>query len=255
MSEDTPPRVLVLTPMKNAAPHLSRYAELLESLDWPAESLSVGILEGDSRDDTRQQLEAMRPRLERRARRVGIFNRDYGFQMPVGVPRWAPAYQLLRRSVLARARNQLLFRALDDEDWVLWVDADLSFYPPDCLKRLLASGCDLVMPRCATVAGGPTFDGNAWGDGGRIDFDHTGGAARIRLDAVGGTMLLVKADLHRDGLVFPPFRYGVANPRIRDSHPVWGKGEVETEGLGIMAGDMGTQAWGLCDLEILHSAT
>src|SRR3569833_872676 len=101
----------------------------------------------------------MRPRLERRARRVGIFNRDYGFQMPVGVPRWAPAYQLLRRSVLARARNQLLFRALDDEAWVLWVDADLSFYPSDCLKRLLASGCDLVMPRCATVAGGPAFDG------------------------------------------------------------------------------------------------
>ena len=71
---------------------------------------------------------------------------------------------------------------------------------------------------------------------------------------VGGTMLLVKADLHQDGLVFPCFRYGVESPRIRDRHPVWGKGEVETEGLGIMATDMGVQGWGLCDLEIVHGA-
>ena len=254
MSSEAPhPRVLVSTPMKDAAPHLARYVDLLEALHWPREQLSVAILEGDSRDDTRQQLEALRPRLERRAGRVSIFHRDYGLHLPDGVPRWAPTYQLTRRSILARARNQLLFRALDDEDWVLWVDADLSFYPADALKRLIASGCDLVMPRCATAPGGPAFDRNAWGDQGTTDFDHTGGAPRIRLDAMGGTMLLVKADLHRDGLVFPCFRYGVANPRIRDVHPVWGKGEVETEGLGVMATDMGAQGWGLCDLEIIHS--
>ncbi len=57
----------------------------------------------------------------------------------------------------------------------------------------------------------------------------------VRLDAVGGTMLPVRADLHRDGLIFPPFRYGLENPAIRASHPVWGRGEIETEGLGILA--------------------
>jgi hypothetical protein len=29
----------------------------------------------------------------------------------------------------------------------------------------------------------------------------------VRLDGVGGTVLLVRADVHRDGLLFPPFRY------------------------------------------------
>jgi peptide chain release factor subunit 1 len=251
---DDLPYVLVLTPMKDSARFLPRYAELLERLDWPRERLSIGILEGDSRDGTADALARLRPRLERRARRLTLVSRDFGFRMPAGVPRWAPAFQLARRTVLARARNHVLFRALDDEDWVLWIDADLADYPADVLRRLIGSGHDLVMPRCVVTPGGRAFDANAWGAKGAVDFNHTGGQSRIRLDSMGGTMLLVKADLHRDGLVFPCFRYGVESPRIRDRHPVWGKGEVETEGLGIMATDMGVQGWGLCDLEIVHGA-
>ena len=30
----------------------------------------------------------------------------------------------------------------------------------------------------------------------------------VELDAVGGTVLFIRADVHRDGLVFPPFPYG-----------------------------------------------
>jgi peptide chain release factor subunit 1 len=60
-------------------------------------------------------------------------------------------------------------------------------------------------------------------------------------------MLLIRADLHRDGLVFPPFLYGVGNDRIRE-----GRGEVETEGLGILAADMGIECWGMPKLEIRH---
>ena len=75
----------------------------------------------------------------------------------------------------------------------------------------------------------------------------------MRLDAVGGTMLLVRADLHRDGLVFPSYLYGVESSRIRKRHPVWGRGEIETEGLAAMAADMGAQCWGLPDLEIVHA--
>lgn len=253
MAADPVPRILVLTPMKDATPYLPRYLELLGTLDWPRERLSIGILEGDSRDETAAHLAELKPEFDRRASRVTILSRDYGVRLPEGLPRWAPALQLLRRKTLARARNQLLFRALDDEDWVLWLDVDLVDYPPDSLHRLLATGHDLVMPRCAVVPGGPAFDRNAWGDKGRIDFDNTGGERQIRLDSMGGTMLLVKADLHRDGLVFPPFPYGVPSPRIRDTHPIWGAGEIETEGLGIMASDMGVQGWGLCDLEILHT--
>jgi len=102
-------------------------------------------------------------------------------------------------------------------------------------------------------AGGPTFDRNAWSSHGAVTLADRRGQGPMRLDAVGGTMLLVKADLHRDGLIFPPFRYGLANDAVRPSHPVWGRGEIETEGLGIMARDMGVQCWGLPDLEIIHA--
>jgi len=66
-------------------------------------------------------------------------------------------------------------------------------------------------------------------------------------------VLLVRADLHRDGLVFPPFRYGLESAFVRSEHPIWQKGEIETEGLAVMAHDMGAQCWGLPDLEVVHA--
>jgi peptide chain release factor subunit 1 len=246
------PNVLVLTPMKTAGAYLETYASLLDGLDWPRQHLAIGILEGDSTDGTWAALEALRPRLEARAARVSLHRRDFGFHMPPGVPRWAPAFQQARRQVLARARNQLLFRALEDEDYVLWVDVDLQSYPADVLHRLIATGFDIVTPNCVLEPGGESFDRNAWTGKGTVTLDMRRGEEAVRLQSVGGTMLLVRADLHRDGLVFPPFRYGNASANARDTHPVWGRGEIETEGLGIMALDMGVQPWGLPDLEIIH---
>jgi hypothetical protein len=247
------PNVLVLTPVKDAARHLGRYVELLETLRYPRAGLSLGILESDSADGTFDRLVELKPRLAARCRRVHLYKRDFGFRFPQGTARWAPAYQLLRRSILARSRNHLLFRALDDEDWVLWIDVDVIGYPADILETLLATKLDIVHPHCVFEQGGRTFDLNAWSHNGAKhmqDLREAGGA--VRLDAVGGTMLLVRADLHRDGLIFPPFRYGLENPAIRTSHPVWGRGEIETEGFGILAKDMGLQCWGLPNLEILH---
>jgi hypothetical protein len=42
---------------------------------------------------------------------------------------------------------------------------------------------------------------------------------------------------------------------VRDPHPLGNHivGEIETEGLGIMAKDMGIECWGLPDLEIRHA--
>lgn len=247
------PSVLVLTPVKDATPHLARYLELIEKLEWPRARLSIGLLEGDSTDGTWDSLQELRPRLSKRVTRASLFKRDYGFRVPSGVPRWAPEIQQARRQILARARNQLLFRSLRDEDWVLWIDVDLVDYPADVLRRLIATGFEIVHPHCVTRPGGPTFDQNGWRDHGTKMLCDLRGREAVRLDAVGGTMLLVKADLHRDGLIFPPFPYGLANPRIRPQHPLWGQGEIETEGLGIMALDMKAQCWGLPGLEILHA--
>jgi peptide chain release factor subunit 1 len=246
--------ILILTPVKDAVRHLEGYVARVESLACPRANLSIGILESDSRDDTWALLQRLRPRLDQRCRKVTTVKRDFGFRLPKGVARWAPAYQLTRRTILARARNQLLFRALDDEDWVLWLDVDVIDYPCDLIDRLLAVGLDIVHPHCVLSPAGPTFDLNGWSDHGRKSLNDFRGSGRpVRLDAVGGTALLVRADVHRDGLIFPPFRYGVENKAIRPAHDVWGKGEVETEGLGILAQDMGHQCWGLPDLEVIHA--
>ncbi|AWB08093.1 hypothetical protein A6A40_23955 (plasmid) [Azospirillum humicireducens] len=247
--------VLVLTPVKDAVVHLPRYLELLGRLDHDPSRLSLGFLEGDSRDGTHDWLAGRLPELRQRYRRVTLLRHDHGFR-PDG-PRWAPAIQRRRREVLARARNRLLSGALGDEDWVLWLDADLVDYPPDLLTRLLAAGRDIVVPHCA-LPDGRTFDLNSFrlegetedprhlADGifqpprgaGRRYLDDFAGEEAVPLHGVGGTALLVRADLHREGLCFPPY-----------SH----RGYIETEGLAAMARDMGITAWGLPGLRIVHA--
>jgi len=250
-------KLLILTPVKNAAGSLDRYFALLSRLAYPRRLTSLGFLESDSSDGTHALLARHVSLLRRRYRRVGLWKRDFGFHIPAGLPRWAPAFQLPRRTVLAKSRNHLLFHALDDEDWVLWLDVDVIDYPPDVVGRLLATGKDIVHPHCVLDYGGATHDLNAWRDGGRTRMAdlRQAGETVARLDAVGGTMLLVRADIHRDGLIFPPFLYGKGSPAVRRPHPLGPNlvGELETEGLGIMAQDMGHQCWGLPGLEILHA--
>jgi peptide chain release factor subunit 1 len=205
-------------------------------------------LESDSHDETFPALSLRAHQLRREFRRVGLWKKDFGYQVPMGVHRGAAPIQAQRRTVLAKSRNHLLFHALDDEEWVLWLDVDVIEYPPDIIDRLLATGKAIVQPHCVLDYGGPTFDKNGWRDHGRLHLDDLRSAGDlVELDAVGGTMLLVRADLHRDGLIFPAFPYGLHNPRIRGDG-----GEFETEGLGIMARDMGYKCWGMPNLEIRH---
>lgn len=247
--------VLILTPIKDAAAYLENYVARIEALTYPRENLSIGLLESDSRDETWALLERLRQRLDARCRRVTLVKKDFGFALPSGTPRWAPAYQLTRRTILARARNQLLFRALKDEDFVLWLDVDVISYPADLIERLLDVGRDILHPHCVTAPSGATFDRNGWAEHGtKFLSDYRGSGRPVRLDAVGGTVLFIRADIHREGLIFPPYRYGVENSAIRPRHDVWGRGEVETEGLGVMAQDMGYQCWGLPDLEVIHAS-
>jgi hypothetical protein len=249
------PIVLILTPVKQGSRHLDRYFELLSALEYPKERLSLGLLEGDSTDGTYGLLETQLPALRNEYRRVTLVKWDAGFQMPEGSPRWAAPLQYPRRVVLARARNRLLSAALRDEAWVLWLDVDVIEYPADILRRLLNTGKRIVTPHCVVDRGGRTFDWNAWRDQGQVRMDQLrDGPELVRLDAVGGTMLLVDADLHREGLVFPPYLYGRQSPFARDPSPYDpnGVGEVETEGLALMAKDMGQECWGMPNLEILH---
>lgn len=247
------PRILILTPVKDAAQSLDKYFQGLQKLSYPHDRISIGILEGDSRDNTYTFLSVKADQYKKEFRQITIIKKDFYFQIPEGVPRWANHIQVQRRSVIAKCRNHLLFRCLDDEDWVLWLDVDVIDYPNNVIEQLLAQERDIVHPNCVIETGGKCFDLNAWRDHGKKHMhDLRKEGAMVKLDTVGGTMLLVKADLHRDGLIFPPFPYGLANKKIRKNN-FW-KGEIETEGFGIMASDMGAQCWGMPHLEIKHQA-
>lgn len=243
----TGPRVLILTPVKDAENSIFLYWSLLYRLTYPRDLISLGFLESDSSDRTYELVEKKLPVLQEDFRRAHLWKRDYGYILPPGTHRHEQSIQMERRRVLAMSRNHLLFHALDDEDWVLWMDVDLLDYPPNIVETLLATGKDVVQPHCVIDHGGPTYDKNAWAEQ-ETHMDSLRDREFVRLDAVGGTMLLVKADLHRDGLVFPPFLYGQANQHVRPGH----EGEIETEGLGILAGDMGIECWGMPNLEIRH---
>jgi hypothetical protein len=253
------PRILLLTPVKDAALHLDDYAAALEGLDWPVDRLSLGMIEGDSRDGTPERLEALRPRLERRCRRLLLCRRDFGFHPTV--PRWTPAIQRRRRSILAHVRNELVTRALTPEDdWVLWLDVDLVQLPTDLIQRLLAVGADVVVPHVVSRTTGGTFDLNTWRlNPGTLDVDwgpfmrdgllqpppgvgrqYLGQLAhleRVVLDAVGACVLLVRADLHRGGLLFP-------------TEPV--EGLIESEGLAVLARAQGSTCVGLPGVTAVH---
>jgi hypothetical protein len=243
-----PGTVLILTPVKDAARYLDGYCQRLRWLTYPHTAISVGFLESESGDGTFQELSRHVRRLRKEFRRAGLWKKDFGYQVPTGIHRGIEPIQPQRRAILAKSRNHLLFHALDDEEWVLWLDVDVIEYPSDIIERLLATGKDLVQPHCVFDYHGQTFDRNAWRDHGRVHLeDLRSEGDLVKLDAVGGTMLLVRADLHRDGLVFPSFPYGLRNSRIRGD-----RGELETEGLGMMAHDMGHGCWGMPNLEIRH---
>jgi hypothetical protein len=252
------PPVLILTPVKDAAPYLATYLAGLRRLDYPCNLLSVAFLESDSRDGTAALIEEALPGLREAFARVEFYRRDY--ELRLNTARWETAVQRERRGVLARSRNALLQRALRDEAWVLWIDVDVVEWPADVLRRLLAARRQIITPNCLQASGEESFDLNSfklkpgadqldWSpyliDGllqppkgyGRLYLSDLRDQELVEPDGVGGTMLLVDADLHRDSLIFPPLSY---------------KGFIDTEGLAAMARDMGVSYWGAPNLIIRH---
>jgi len=45
----------------------------------------------------------------------------------------------------------LLHQSLQDEDWVLWLDADVCYYPKDIIQQLVETGKEIVVPNCVLI--------------------------------------------------------------------------------------------------------
>jgi GT2 family glycosyltransferase len=252
------PAVLILVPVKDAEDYLPVFFENLHNLTYPHQKISIAFLESDSRDRTYNTIDQLLTELRTEFAGAELYKRDYGYLLTGS--RWETNKQYLRRSILAKSRNYLLSRALRDEDWVLWLDVDVARYPADIIETMLAVKKEILVPNCLTLGSDCNYDLNSFKikpDAGGIDWrpyivdgilQPPAGVGRwylndlrmydvVELDGVGAAMLLVKADLHREGLIFPPYSYHYY---------------IETEALAVMAREMGYRSFGLPKVVIHH---
>jgi mannan polymerase complexes MNN9 subunit len=182
--------------------------------------------------------------------------------------------QKARRAAMSKARNSLLFTTLGPStSWVLWLDSDIIETPPTLIQDLAAHNKDIIVPNCfqrytdskSKEIKERAYDFNSWQDseaaqklGAKMGPDdillegyaematyrtlmaymYEEGAdlnLEVPLDGVGGTALLVKAEVHRDGAMFPPFPFYHL---------------IETEGFARMAKRLGRSATGLPNYKV-----
>jgi len=178
--------------------------------------------------------------------------------------------QKARRASMSLARNSLLFTTIGpDTSWILWLDSDIVETPPTLIQDLASYNKPIIVPNCFqryTKEDGEAavrpYDFNSWHDSStahelastmgpdeillegyaemptyRSLMAHLADTSEERdtgrlmpLDGVGGTALLVKAEVHRDGAMFPPFPFYHL---------------IETEGFAKMARRLGWESFGL----------
>lgn len=189
--------------------------------------------------------------------------------------RHAMAAQKRRRAQMSLARNSLFLSTIGPStSWVLWLDADIVETPPTLIQDLARHDKPLIVANCyqryTTDSGKPAvrpYDYNSWQDSpaaqdlakGMGDDEillegyaematyrtlmahlyNEGGDPHeeLPLDGVGATALLVKAEVHRDGAMFPPFPFYHL---------------IESEGFAKMAKRLGHQAYGLPNYLVYH---
>ncbi|KAJ5239904.1 Anp1 [Penicillium chermesinum] len=177
-----------------------------------------------------------------------------------------------RRESMSRARNSLLFTTLGPStSWVLWLDADIVETPTSLIQDLTRHNQPVIVPNCfqryynseARKWDIRPYDYNSWIDSNTAqelaatmgpdeillegyadmptyrslmaylpDWKALDPSRMVELDGVGGTALMVKADVHRDGAMFPAFPFYHL---------------VETEGFAKMCQRLGYSLFGLPD--------
>lgn len=144
-------RVLILTPLKDAARYLSKYFELVAELTYPHHLIDLAFLVGDSTDETLAVLASELDRLQKRPdkfRSALIVEKDFGFKLSQNVEdRHGFEAQGPRRKAMGKARNYLLSTALKpDHSWVYWRDVDIVDSPSKILEDFIAHDRDILVP-------------------------------------------------------------------------------------------------------------
>lgn len=147
-------RVLLLTPLRDAAYYINDYFDLISQLTYPHHLIDLAFLVGDSTDDT---LAVLAKELERvqtaKADNLPfhsamIVQKDFGVHLSQSVEeRHGFAAQGPRRKAMGRARNYLLSAALKPEhSWVYWRDVDIKDSPSKIIEDFIAHDRDVLVP-------------------------------------------------------------------------------------------------------------
>ncbi|KAK7969626.1 hypothetical protein PG984_000898 [Apiospora sp. TS-2023a] len=146
-------RVLILTPLKDAAPYLSKYFELIAELTYPHHLIDLGFLVGDSSDDTLGALALELKRIQERPDKVPfnsavVVEKDFGSHLSQNVDdRHGFEAQGPRRKAMGKARNYLLSATLKaNHSWVYWRDVDIVDSPEKILEDFIAHDRDVIVP-------------------------------------------------------------------------------------------------------------
>ncbi|KAF9970102.1 Golgi mannosyltransferase complex subunit [Actinomortierella ambigua] len=288
-------RLLILTPLLNAAGQLDAYFSSIQTIDYPKHLISLAFLVSVRESDTtlRQLTKNVRAltgpgssspdattdmaeEAERsQYRRITVLH-ERATSSHSHKERHRHSLQTSRRQILAKCRNTLVVTALQDEAWVLWLDVDVVGYAPTLVRELMALDTDVVIPNCFVRRRrwslfGPKeelspYDRNNWietvesmahqraldeddilFEGYEADGHVTHRISMadlypqeqdiVPLDGVGGTFLLVKAKVHRQGVVFPVTAV---------DH------QIETEGFAKWAKKEGFQVMGVPNKLVFH---
>ena len=152
-TKDIKERVLILTPLKDAASHLPHHFASISNLSYPHHLIDLGFIVGDSTDDTSVALVKEIEKLSETENASSfhsfvIVHKDLGDVRSQDVAsRHGFQAQVKRRKKLAIVRNALLKETLTKEhDWVYWRDVDVAESPSSILEDFIAHGKDVVTP-------------------------------------------------------------------------------------------------------------
>lgn len=148
-------RVLILTPLRDAAPYLVKHFDLLTDLTYPHDLIDLAFLVGDSTDDTLAVLASELNRIQQHPdakvpfHSVTIVEKDFGaaeYSQDVESRHGFKA-QGPRRKLMGKARNYLLSAALKPEhSWVYWRDVDIVDSPKKIIEDFVAHDKDILVP-------------------------------------------------------------------------------------------------------------
>ncbi|KAI9359045.1 hypothetical protein BD770DRAFT_320384 [Pilaira anomala] len=254
--------ILVLTHLQNHETYLDHYFELLDKSSYTNKYISIGLLVTDSTDNTLLKVYQHIGRLQNRWRNqfysIDVYQKDFGFNRKIRSP-----------TTLARARNFLLSLTLKDyHNFVFWVDVELYSYPNTIFSDFVLMNLDVVVPNCFKKRNDNLLEGydlSNWQESDESlryqqqlllnqvlikDYDNVSigrnllvnmithiNLDKVPLDGIGATFTMVKATIHREGAVFPPFVY---------------QHELNTEGFAKIVKAMGFSVYGLPTYIIYH---